>query len=402
MPVRFNPPPGWQVPPGFRPDSTWAPDPSWPPAPPGWNYWVERPDSPQPGTEHRHSAPPTPPAPPEPATGPDPDSPADTRSDAGTDTRTVAIQVVDTPGGRPAAGAPGPADLSPLETMGSTMTMAPISTPASPPRPGSGPQPVYPPQPGAAPPPPPPEAPAKGAGAGVLAALKGLGSRGANPSSGPTPSAGQQSGPGRLGIEDTGHSGPGGPSSARPRTVAPTSGGSRQGAGGRQSRSRPPGAGLMIAIAVAGLALGVIVGVVVTAGQQADANQAITDAQNIQAQLDEKNADIEAQRTQIKKQRDEVAEREQALGEREAQLKEREKALEQQEQQQQEQQQQEEQQQNNDNGPGNGNGDNPGTVFYWNCDAVRAAGAAPLSDGQPGYLPHLDRNGNGVACEDGE
>jgi quinoprotein glucose dehydrogenase len=37
-----------------------------------------------------------------------------------------------------------------------------------------------------------------------------------------------------------------------------------------------------------------------------------------------------------------------------------------------------------------------------NCDAVRAAGAAPLANGQPGYMPHLDGNGNGMACEDGE
>ena len=152
----------------------------------------------------------------------------------------------------------------------------------------------------------------------------------------------------------------------------------------------------MIAIGVAGLALGVIVGVIVTAGQQADANQAITDAQNIQSQADEQRAEIEADRKQVEKQRNEVAEREQALGEREAQLEERETALEQQEQQQEEEQQQEDQEDDN------GNGGNPGTVFYWNCDAVRAAGAAPLANGQPGYLPHLDANQNGIACEDGE
>ena len=61
MPVRFNPPPGWQVPPGFRPDSTWAPDPSWPPAPPGWDYWVDRPDAPQPDSGPIGAAPPAPP-----------------------------------------------------------------------------------------------------------------------------------------------------------------------------------------------------------------------------------------------------------------------------------------------------------------------------------------------------
>jgi hypothetical protein len=30
---------------------------------------------------------------------------------------------------------------------------------------------------------------------------------------------------------------------------------------------------------------------------------------------------------------------------------------------------------------------------------VRAAGAAPLYRGQPGYSSRLDRDGDGVACE---
>jgi hypothetical protein len=38
-------------------------------------------------------------------------------------------------------------------------------------------------------------------------------------------------------------------------------------------------------------------------------------------------------------------------------------------------------------------------VYYPNCDAVRAAGAAPLYRGQPGYRPPLDRDGDGIACE---
>ena len=41
----------------------------------------------------------------------------------------------------------------------------------------------------------------------------------------------------------------------------------------------------------------------------------------------------------------------------------------------------------------------PGAVYYANCDAVRAAGAAPLYRGQPGYRPGLDRDGDGIACE---
>lgn len=36
---------------------------------------------------------------------------------------------------------------------------------------------------------------------------------------------------------------------------------------------------------------------------------------------------------------------------------------------------------------------------YANCAAARAAGAAPVRRGEPGYGPHLDRDGDGVGCE---
>ncbi|MER6649852.1 excalibur calcium-binding domain-containing protein [Streptomyces sp. NPDC000971] len=38
-------------------------------------------------------------------------------------------------------------------------------------------------------------------------------------------------------------------------------------------------------------------------------------------------------------------------------------------------------------------------VSYENCDAARAAGAAPVRRGEPGYAAHLDRDGDGVGCE---
>ena len=38
-------------------------------------------------------------------------------------------------------------------------------------------------------------------------------------------------------------------------------------------------------------------------------------------------------------------------------------------------------------------------VYYKNCDAARAAGAAPLYQGDPGYRPGLDGDHDGVACE---
>lgn len=40
-----------------------------------------------------------------------------------------------------------------------------------------------------------------------------------------------------------------------------------------------------------------------------------------------------------------------------------------------------------------------GTPYYPNCDAARAAGVAPIRRGQPGYGRHLDRDGDGIACE---
>ena len=40
-----------------------------------------------------------------------------------------------------------------------------------------------------------------------------------------------------------------------------------------------------------------------------------------------------------------------------------------------------------------------GSVYYKNCSAAKAAGAAPVYRGDPGYGKHLDRDGDGVGCE---
>ncbi|MFC5576926.1 excalibur calcium-binding domain-containing protein [Lysobacter niabensis] len=39
------------------------------------------------------------------------------------------------------------------------------------------------------------------------------------------------------------------------------------------------------------------------------------------------------------------------------------------------------------------------SVYFANCSAARAAGAAPVRRGDPGYARHLDRDGDGVGCE---
>lgn len=49
-------------------------------------------------------------------------------------------------------------------------------------------------------------------------------------------------------------------------------------------------------------------------------------------------------------------------------------------------------------GSGSG-GSGGGSVYYKNCTAARAAGAAPVHRGDPGYGRHLDRDGDGVGCE---
>lgn len=41
----------------------------------------------------------------------------------------------------------------------------------------------------------------------------------------------------------------------------------------------------------------------------------------------------------------------------------------------------------------------PSGAYYRNCAEARAAGAAPIYRGQPGYRKGLDRDGDGVACE---
>lgn len=40
-----------------------------------------------------------------------------------------------------------------------------------------------------------------------------------------------------------------------------------------------------------------------------------------------------------------------------------------------------------------------GDAYYPNCAAARAAGAAPLYAGEPGYRSGLDRDNDGIACE---
>ena len=44
-------------------------------------------------------------------------------------------------------------------------------------------------------------------------------------------------------------------------------------------------------------------------------------------------------------------------------------------------------------------GASQGSGMFANCAEARAADAAPVKRGEPGYGPHLDRDGDGVGCE---
>lgn len=39
------------------------------------------------------------------------------------------------------------------------------------------------------------------------------------------------------------------------------------------------------------------------------------------------------------------------------------------------------------------------SVYYAGCDEARAAGAAPIRRGQPGYRSGMDGDDDGIACE---
>lgn len=292
MPVRFNPPPGWQVPPGFRPDAGWAPDPAWPPAPPGWEYWVD----------DAAPARPAPPAPPPPAALP--------------------------PSVEPARRAETPAESTAvMEPVGQATTRL-----ASPP------------------PPAPPSSDRTGRSTAV--ASREPDARGAEP-------------PGRA---------------------------------ARRSATSRPGSLLIAGVAVACVALGCILGVMVSVVKTADAAQAVADAQRardaafeLQTEVGEQQKAIDAMRAELEDREKALRDRESELTEKESQLTARQQELDDQVAEQEQQQVQQREQQEQDQ-----------AWFYWSCKDARKAGAAPIQQGQPGYRSGLDGNGNGWACEDGE
>ena len=39
------------------------------------------------------------------------------------------------------------------------------------------------------------------------------------------------------------------------------------------------------------------------------------------------------------------------------------------------------------------------TASFANCTEVRAAGRAPIRQGEPGFEPKFDRDGDGIGCD---
>lgn len=50
-------------------------------------------------------------------------------------------------------------------------------------------------------------------------------------------------------------------------------------------------------------------------------------------------------------------------------------------------------------GGGSGSGSGGSSVYYKSCAEAKAAGAAPMRRGQPGYRDALDRDKDGIACD---
>ncbi|KFN02795.1 DUF4407 domain-containing protein [Bacillus clarus] len=123
--------------------------------------------------------------------------------------------------------------------------------------------------------------------------------------------------------------------------------------------------------------------------QQEDEKRQAEEQTRKQQEDEKRQAEEQARKQQEEQQRQaaEQARKQQEEQQRQAQRQAEEQARKQQEEQKTQQTQTQ---------PAAGNNSN---TYYKNCDAVRAAGKAPLYKDQPGYSSKLDRDGDGVACE---
>ncbi len=288
MAVRFVPPPGWPVPPGFTPTTEWHPDPSWPPPPPGWVFWQDS-----------DGAPPVPQDPVVRSTEPLPvgagtasaGSPTGTvdtgltrrsmreRSSGATpvvvpsstaadpDATAIALAPVPaTPPGPPAPPAPSPSALGDHPVVSSTMILPALGGLAD----------------GTAPLPPAPTAPTVSVG---------------SPRSGVVPV-----GPARPGPTPGAPAAPGPAVRPAVASVGPLS---LPGADDDGEHAPERGRRWLVpaAVGLAGVAVGLLVGIGLTLTAQSDAEQARAEAQRVQNEVSAERAQLESERADLETQR---------------------------------------------------------------------------------------------------
>ncbi|QJW35409.1 hypothetical protein [Cellulosimicrobium protaetiae] len=313
MAVRFVPPPGWPVPEGFTPTTDWHPDPSWPPPPPGWVFWDDAaPAAPVPDAPVLRSTEPLPSG-----TGAAPTrrslrerssgaTPAVDRHPDATHVATIAPVATSVVDDHPVSSSTMilPALGGMLEDPGARPAAPAVSPSVSPGAARSGVVPVGPVPSG------PPSA----------------------PTSGPTPRAGTV---GPLGLRAADDDDEPTPDRGR-RWLVPT------------------------AVGLAGVAVGLLVGIGLTLSAQGEAQREKAEAQRVQSevaaareQLESERADLEAQRAELDAATTQLTEREAAVAKAEEDASKRSQELD-------DRQKEQDDRDEEQNQPGNGNGGNNG------------------------------------------
>lgn len=325
MAVRFVPPPGWPVPQGFTPTTDWHPDPSWPAPPPGWVFWEDA----------AASGPPVP--------VPLPDAPVLRTTEplpSGPGTPTRRSRRARSSGATPVVGAP---PTGPGVDATHVATLAPVATGAVDDHPVAGSTMILP---------------------ALGALLDDPAARPAVAGAAPTVSAGAA----RSGVVAVGPT-PAGPAAAPPRATANparTPGGvgplALPGADDDEDAAPDRGRRWLVptAVGLAGVALGLLVGIGLTLSAQGEAQREKAEAQRVQSevaaereQLESERADLEAQRAELDAATTQLTEREAAITKAEEDAAKRSQELDDR------QKQQDERDQQNQPGPGNnGNGNN--------------------------------------------
>lgn len=343
MAVRFVPPPGWPVPEGFTPTTDWHPDPSWPAPPPGWVFWEDATTSGSPVPVPLPDAPVLRTTEPLPAGA---SHPAPVPSGGGTPTRRSLRER--SSGATPTVGTTGAVGAHPADPGADATrvaTLDPVGASAVDDHPVVGSTMILP----------------------ALGAL--LDDPAARPTTtgAPTVSAGAaRSGVVPVGPTPTGPAAPPVRTTANPAPRATTGVGPLALPGADDDEDAAPDRGrrwlVPTAVGLAGVALGLLVGIGLTLSAQGEAQREKAEAQRVQSevaaereQLESERADLEAQRAELDAATTQLTEREEAVAKAEEDATKRSQELDDRQKQQDER---DEQQDPPGNGNGNGNGNN--------------------------------------------